>query len=104
MPGYDFICEKCDHNFEIFLPISDREKPLKEKCPSCGKTKCIVRNFAPRDSNGKVAVPGMSVDATLSPDKATHGHWSEWVRKVKKGLPERYHGNLDRATEMRGNG
>jgi putative FmdB family regulatory protein len=34
MPTYDYICENCDHQFELFQPITAR--PAK-KCPKCGK-------------------------------------------------------------------
>lgn len=38
MPTYEYVCEKCGHEFEIFQPIS--AKPLKQ-CPeeSCGQKK-----------------------------------------------------------------
>jgi putative FmdB family regulatory protein len=34
MPTYDYRCEKCGHEFELFQNIS--ESP-KRKCPECGK-------------------------------------------------------------------
>ena len=34
MPTYEYICEKCDHQFETFQSIKD--KPLK----TCPKEKC----------------------------------------------------------------
>lgn len=34
MPFYDFRCDKCDHNFEVNQPISQK---LPEKCPKCKK-------------------------------------------------------------------
>ena len=36
MPNYDYRCETCDHTFEEFHPIRDREKPCKLPCPACG--------------------------------------------------------------------
>ncbi len=36
MPTYDYKCDSCDHEFELFQSIND---PLKKKCPSCGKLK-----------------------------------------------------------------
>lgn len=34
MPTYDYRCNACKHEFELFQSIKD--KPLK-KCPQCGK-------------------------------------------------------------------
>jgi putative FmdB family regulatory protein len=34
MPTYDYRCKACDHRFELFQTMSEREK---RKCPECGK-------------------------------------------------------------------
>ena len=34
MPTYDYVCEDCDHAFELFQSIKAR--PIR-KCPKCGK-------------------------------------------------------------------
>jgi putative FmdB family regulatory protein len=36
MPTYDYECDACEHEFELFQSISE---PLKRKCPECGKMK-----------------------------------------------------------------
>lgn len=36
MPTYDYECDACGHEFELFQSISD---PVKRKCPECGKQK-----------------------------------------------------------------
>jgi putative FmdB family regulatory protein len=36
MPTYEYLCEACDHKFELFQSIKD--EPVK-KCPECGKKK-----------------------------------------------------------------
>ncbi|TWT76910.1 Zinc ribbon domain protein [Posidoniimonas polymericola] len=36
MPTYDYQCDACDHEFELFQGIND---PVKKKCPECGKLK-----------------------------------------------------------------
>lgn len=41
MPTYDYICDACEHAWELFQKISD--DPVK-KCPECGKKKA-VRQF-----------------------------------------------------------
>jgi len=34
MPTYDYRCNGCGHEFELFQSMSD---PVKKKCPECGK-------------------------------------------------------------------
>lgn len=34
MPTYDYVCDACDHEFELFQSIT--AKP-KRKCPECGR-------------------------------------------------------------------
>ncbi len=36
MPTYDYECDACGYEFELFQSISD---PVKRKCPECGKLK-----------------------------------------------------------------
>ena len=36
MPTYDYECDGCGHEFELFQSISDS---VKRKCPECGKNK-----------------------------------------------------------------
>ena len=36
MPTYDYECNACGHEFELFQSIS---APVKRKCPECGKLK-----------------------------------------------------------------
>ncbi len=36
MPTYEYRCDACDHEFELFQQMSD---PVKRKCPKCGKSK-----------------------------------------------------------------
>jgi putative FmdB family regulatory protein len=36
MPTYDYQCDTCDHQFELFQGINDK---VKRKCPECGKLK-----------------------------------------------------------------
>ena len=41
MPTYDYHCDACGHELEIFQGIND---PVKKKCPECGKNK-LKRQF-----------------------------------------------------------
>ncbi len=36
MPTYDYECDACGHEFELFQQISEA---IKKKCPECGKRK-----------------------------------------------------------------
>jgi len=36
MPTYDYVCDACDHKFELFQSITE---PVKKKCPQCKKPK-----------------------------------------------------------------
>jgi len=36
MPTYDYQCDACGHEFELFQQMTD---PVKRKCPECGKLK-----------------------------------------------------------------
>jgi putative FmdB family regulatory protein len=36
MPTYDYECDACGHEFELFQGIND---PVQRKCPECGKLK-----------------------------------------------------------------
>ena len=36
MPTYDYQCDACGHEFELFQSINDS---VKRKCPECGKLK-----------------------------------------------------------------
>lgn len=36
MPTYDYRCNECGHEFELFQSMSDS---VKRKCPQCGKLK-----------------------------------------------------------------
>ncbi len=36
MPTYDYRCQACEHEFELFQQMTD---PVKKKCPECGKLK-----------------------------------------------------------------
>lgn len=36
MPTYDYVCESCEHEFELFQSITASPK---RKCPQCGRLK-----------------------------------------------------------------
>jgi len=36
MPTYDYVCDSCEHEFELFQSITANRK---RKCPECGRLK-----------------------------------------------------------------
>ena len=36
MPTYDYVCDSCEHQFELFQSIKE---DAKKQCPECGKKK-----------------------------------------------------------------
>src|SRR5580700_5676539 len=36
MPTYDYVCDACKHEFELYQSIKD---DAKKQCPECGKKK-----------------------------------------------------------------
>ena len=36
MPTYDYLCDGCEHTFELFQSITEEHK---RECPECGKLK-----------------------------------------------------------------
>lgn len=36
MPTYEYVCDACEHEFELFQSMS---ASVKRKCPECGKLK-----------------------------------------------------------------
>lgn len=43
MPFYDYSCTNCLATFDdVMLPITRREEPLTETCPTCNGTNTIV--------------------------------------------------------------
>ena len=95
MPTYDYQCEACNHRFDQFQHIAGRDKPCDEPCPECNEAK--VRR-------GWFNAPVGGVDATLTPDKATGGDWSELMKKMKNSPVMNREGkaNLDTATNRSG--
>lgn len=43
MPNYDFRCTDCKVWWEEQLLVAERENPLSEPCPGCGKTGFLER-------------------------------------------------------------
>ena len=39
MPAYDFVCEDCRNEFEIWGTVEEYSKGLVKNCPFCGSEK-----------------------------------------------------------------
>ncbi len=39
MPAYDFVCQSCRNEFEIWGTVEEYSKGLVDKCPMCGSRK-----------------------------------------------------------------
>lgn len=92
MPIYSFICENCSSAFDEFLPMNERKKPTE-----CDCKKCNTRSVVPQITNISIFS-----DSTLTANKKTKGAWNQLTEKIKKGIPKRYHSNLDVASSRTG--
>ena len=95
MPTYGFICNKCSHKFDLYLPISKREEPINKPCPNCSLNESVCRDFNEYSQT-------IGCDATLTANTATGGRWNELMGRMKKGLAKRHHSNLDIASSQSG--
>ena len=88
MPIYEFNCESCDHTFEVFSNMNDRDKPLSDPCPECSK-KTVQRS---------VGMFQAGADVTMTVDKMCPG-FSKRIDSIKKGaaINKDAKKNLDRA-------
>ena len=88
MPTYDYSCAKCAHTFESFQKIDERDAPVQQPCPQCGK----------RGVSRGVSAPVMGVDAAMG----SGSDFKELTRRMSAGLPKRYRENLERAASLKG--
>ena len=95
VPTYQYVCNKCNHGFDEFMKMEDREIPTTKACPSCKKKKSVVRDYNSFSQS-------IGSDATVTPNKVTGGKWNEMMGRMKKGLAKRYHKNLDSASSNTG--
>jgi len=75
MPLYDYQCKDCGFTVtDVSLPIADRDNPLSEVCPQCGKSETIER---------LAAAPGVSYSINRGGLK-TPGGFNEILKDIKK--------------------
>ncbi len=78
MPNYDYRCKECEHTFEEFLRMADRNKPCRKPCPKCGKTKCIEQ-YLPSS-------PALCDPVRIGVRKPDSG-FKEVISKIKRAHP-----------------
>jgi putative FmdB family regulatory protein len=71
MPLYDYSCSKCEHKFDKFLSISNRDTPLTEPCPACNELSVV------RDVNG---VGLVQWETNVKPDNT----FTDILKQVRK--------------------
>ncbi len=76
MPLYDYKCTACEHVWDDFQTVANRNKPTKKPCPKCGKKKVIKL-----DAAIQVIDP-----VRLGVTRPDHG-FKEVISKVKKAHP-----------------
>lgn len=57
MPLYEYVCEKCDKQFEKLVSISNAAKP--QTCPNCGsdETKKMMSAFSMKNPTSSSPAP-----------------------------------------------
>ena len=95
MPTYDYRCDKCGHEFELFQSMT---ASVLKKCPACGQSALKKQISAPRfrlsgtgwyetdfksDKQRNLADSGNGKDGDKKPDKAEKSGKSE--KSEKKG-------------------
>ena len=60
MPTYEYECRECNHQFESFQWLENRNVPTKEPCPCCGKKKV---------KQGFFTAPSMTIDSNHRIDR-----------------------------------
>jgi putative FmdB family regulatory protein len=73
MPLYEYICNSCQHVFDEFSSIADRNLPTEKPCPSCGEMSVTQ----------KVGVTPLADPVRLGRIKAPEG-FRDVLRNVKK--------------------
>lgn len=73
MPLYDYRCGSCNHIFEQFQKVNDRNKPCKKGCPSCKKKKIEL----------VIGSPAVCDPVTIGVKKHDKG-WHEVMSKFNK--------------------
>jgi putative FmdB family regulatory protein len=91
MPTYEYHCEYCGENLEVFLKLCDCDKPFF--CPNCQGfmnkviTKSVIRSFKPQtldiiDENEKPMHARNSAELKDAIKKYNDSKWADQSGKV----------------------
>lgn len=78
MPIYVYKCDKCNHNFEKLLSISNRKLPETEPCPECKDENCVVQCLSTANFSVDLHQPKTGRFAKPNSD------WVSFLKQVKK--------------------
>lgn len=70
MPTYSYKCESCQHEFESFQKIADRDTPTQTGCPSC-------------QANTVIRTPGIGGHQFHDVQKPS-GDWRNLLENIKR--------------------
>lgn len=76
MPYYDYFCSGCDHEFNEYHKIADRNIPSEKPCPKCGEARI----------QQKIGAPGIGDPVRLGLKKP-QGTFREVMQEMKKKVP-----------------
>jgi len=84
---YEYKCSECEEIWEEVLPLSEYDKPMKNKCPHCDAKKgSVYRHLS--------VAPAMKMDSNYKVDEPhNQGGFQEAMKRVVespgvKGTPE----------------
>lgn len=77
MPLYEYHCTSCDHKFDQYQKVDERDKPTKEGCPECKKL--TVEKMLAR-------VSGIVDPITVGNLRTSH-EFNDRVKEIKKKNP-----------------
>jgi putative FmdB family regulatory protein len=94
MPLYAFKCSGCEHSFDEFLTLANRENPIKSPCPNCKKKK-VKKDW-------QASTPSLAMDTTLNPQKVVGSQFKEVIDRIKSSgqVPKRHHAKLDASANL----
>jgi len=76
MPSYDYHCDTCENDFEIFMSISKRHEPINEEC---SKNNCSLKL--------KVSSPTIGYDNFSLTGKKPDEGFRDKLREMKRNIP-----------------
>lgn len=79
MPVYVYFCRSCEHTFDEFYRVADREEPLSKPCPNCNKENQIAIHLG---------TPMMIDSHKLAGRVKPRSDFKERIGQIKKGTPK----------------